>query len=261
MRGLRREVFYGKRYVAMSDLVSQSFPPERLTAVSVLRAYRDGFFPMGCGDGRLRWFSPDPRGVLPLDGLHLPHGFRRVLPELDFRVSVNTAFLEVVAGCADRAETWIDPAIGRVYADLFTQGSAHSVEVWQGGKLAGGLYGVQLGGAFFGESMFSRVSEASKVALLALVGILRAQNFGLLDIQWVTDHLENFGAVEIRRPVYLNYLREAMMRSCVFPAAGEVRVAEMPGERVAAMDPGHLHHRLCSTTTVAGDGGATGVST
>ena len=211
----------------MSDLVSQSFPPERLTAASVLRAYRDGFFPMGCGDGRLRWFSPDPRGILPLDGLHLPHGFRRLLPRLDFTVSVNMAFPEVVAGCADRAETWIDPAIARVYADLFAQGSAHSVEVWQRGQLAGGLYGVQLGGVFFGESMFSRASEASKVALLALVGVLRAQKFGLLDIQWVTDHLENFGAVEIRRPVYLNYLREAMMRSCVFPAAGELLVAEM----------------------------------
>jgi leucyl/phenylalanyl-tRNA--protein transferase len=198
----------------MSDLVSQSFPPERLTAVSVLRAYRDGFFPMACGDGRLRWFSPDPRGILPLDGLHLPHGFRRVLPKLEF------------------AETWIDPAIARVYADLHAQGAAHSVEVWAGGSLAGGLYGVQLGGVFFGESMFSRVSEASKVALLALSGILRMQGFGLLDIQWVTDHLENFGAVEIRRPVYLNYLREAIMRSCQFPAAGEVRVAEMPRQSV-----------------------------
>ena len=142
------------------------------------------------------------------------------------------AFVVVVAGCADRAEAWIDPAIARVYADLHGQGAAHSVEVWARGRLAGGLYGVQLGGAFFGESMFSRVSEASKVALLALVGILRAQGFGLLDIQWVTDHLENFGAVEIRRPVYLNYLREAMMTPRFFPAPGEVRVAEMPLQRV-----------------------------
>jgi leucyl/phenylalanyl-tRNA--protein transferase len=235
MRGLRAGPIYGKGYVAMSDLVSQSFPPERLTAVSVLRAYRDGFFPMACGDGRLRWFSPDPRGILPLDGLHLPRGFRRLLPKLDFAVTVDTVFDDVVAGCADRPETWIDPAIARVYTDLHAQGAAHSVEVWAGGRLAGGLYGVQLGGVFFGESMFSRVSEASKVALLALVGILRAQQFGLLDIQWVTDHLENFGAVEIRRPVYLNYLRGAMMRSCVFPAPGEVLVAEMARRRVAMM--------------------------
>jgi leucyl/phenylalanyl-tRNA--protein transferase len=232
---LRPGLVCGKRYVAMSDLVSQSFPPERLTAVSVLRAYRDGFFPMACGDGRLRWFSPDPRGILPLDGFHLPHGFRRALPRLSFTVTVNTAFDDVVSGCADRAETWIDPAIARVYTELHAQRSAHSVEVWSGGRLAGGLYGVQLGGVFFGESMFSRVSEASKVALLALVGILRARGFGLLDIQWVTDHLENFGAVEIRRPVYLNYLREAMMIPCSFPAPGEVHVAEMPRPRVGAM--------------------------
>jgi len=218
----------------MSDLVSQSFPPERLTAVSVLRAYRDGFFPMACGDGRLRWFSPDPRGVLPLDGFHLPHGFRRVLPRLGFAVTVNTVFDDVVAGCAGRPETWIDPAIARVYTELHEQGSAHSVEVWSGARLVGGLYGVQLGGAFFGESMFSRVSEASKVALLALVGVLRAHRFGLLDIQWVTDHLENFGAVEIRRPVYLNYLREAMVRHCEFPPAGELRVAELEAGRHVA---------------------------
>ena len=235
MRVLRPGPVCGKRYVAMSDLVSQSFPPERLTAVSVLRAYRDGFFPMACGDGRLRWFSPDPRGILPLDGFHLPHGFRRALPGVAFTVTVNTAFDDVVSGCADRPETWIDPAIARVYTELHAQRSAHSVEVWSGGRLAGGLYGVQLGGAFFGESMFSRVSEASKVALLALVGILRARGFGLLDIQWVTDHLENFGAVEIRRPVYLNYLREAMMTPCFFPAPGEVQVAEMPRQRVGVM--------------------------
>lgn len=235
MRGLHGRPVCVKNHAVMSDLVSQSFPPERLTAGAVLRAYRDGFFPMGCGDGRLRWFSPDPRGILPLDGFHLPHGFRRALPRLDFKVSVNTAFLEVVAGCADRDETWIDPAIGRVYADLFAQGSAHSIEVWSRGQLVGGLYGVQLGGAFFGESMFSRVSEASKVALLALAGLLRAQHFALLDIQWVTDHLENFGAVEIRRPVYLNYLREALIRNCVFPAAGELRVAELEAGRKTAV--------------------------
>jgi leucyl/phenylalanyl-tRNA--protein transferase len=232
MRGLPDALVCGKGYAAMSDLVSQSFPPERLTAVSVLRAYRDGFFPMACGDGRLRWFSPDPRGILPLDGFHLPHGFRRVLPKLDWAVTVDTVFDDVVAGCADRPETWIDPAIARVYTELHGQGSAHSVEVWAGGRLAGGLYGVQLGGAFFGESMFSRVSEASKVALLALVGILRVQGFGLLDIQWVTDHLENFGAVEIRRPVYLHYLREAMMTPRFFPPPGEVQIAEMPRRRV-----------------------------
>lgn len=221
MTGLRKRPDCGKSYVSMSDLVSQSFPPERLSAVSVLRAYRDGFFPMACGDGRLRWFSPDPRGVLPLENFRLPRGFRRALPRLDFSVTVNTAFEEVVAGCADRAETWIDPAIARVYAELHAQGAAHSVEVWSRGSLAGGLYGVQVGGAFFGESMFSRVSEASKLALLSLVEILRERQFGLLDIQWVTDHLEMFGAVEVRRAVYLRMLQDALAQDCVFHAPGE----------------------------------------
>jgi len=159
--------------------------------------------------------------VLPLENFRLPRGFRRALPRLDFSVTVNTAFEAVVAGCADRAETWIDPAIARVYAELHAQGAAHSVEVWSHGSLAGGLYGVQVGGAFFGESMFSRVSEASKLALLSLVEILRERQFGLLDIQWVTDHLEMFGAVEVRRAVYLRMLQDALAQDCVFHAPGE----------------------------------------
>ena len=211
----------------MSDLISQSFLPDRLTADSVLRAYRDGFFPMGCGDGRLRWFSPNPRGVLPLPDFHLPHGFRRNLPHLDFSVTVNTAFDEVVSGCADRPETWIDPAIAVVYSELHRRGAAHSVEVWRQDLLVGGLYEVQMGGAFFGESMFSRVTEASKVALLGLVGILRQRGFTLLDIQWVTDHLEGFGAVEIRRPLYLHDLRQALSRKVGFPAPGQIVVARL----------------------------------
>ncbi len=206
----------------MADLVSQSFLPERLTAVSVLRAYRDGFFPMACGDGRLRWFSPDPRGILPLEDFRLPRGFRRTQPRLGFRLTVNRAFGEVVAGCADRPETWIDPAIARVYAELHAGGAAHSVEVWQDDRLVGGLYGVQLGGAFFGESMFSRVSEASKTALQALVTALRRGGFLLLDIQWVTEHLSMFGAVEVRRGHYLGRLHEALLVPAVFPAAGEL---------------------------------------
>jgi leucyl/phenylalanyl-tRNA--protein transferase len=231
MTGLRKRQDCGKSYTAMSDLVSQSFPPERLSAVSVLRAYRDGFFPMACGDGRLRWFSPDPRGVLPLENFRIPRGFKRALPRLDFAVTVNTAFEEVVAGCADRPETWIDPAIARVYAELHAQGAAHSVEVWSRGRLAGGLYGVQIGGVFFGESMFSRISEASKLALLSLVEILRERHFGLLDIQWVTDHLEMFGAVEVRRAVYLRMLREALGQECVFHAPGEWPLWKRPAPR------------------------------
>lgn len=212
----------------MPDLVSQSFNPEQLTAAAVLRAYRDGFFPMACGDGRVRWFSPDPRGVLPLDAFHLPRGLRRALPRLDFEVTVNMAFDDVVAGCADRPETWIDASIARIYSDLHSFGAAHSIEVWSGDRLCGGLYGVQIGGAFFGESMFSRTSEASKVALLALSGILRECGFGLLDIQWVTEHLERFGAREISRAAYLKLLRRAMDSECAFHEDGPV---EVPGLR------------------------------
>jgi leucyl/phenylalanyl-tRNA--protein transferase len=180
---------------------------------------------MGCGDGRLRWFSPDPRGVLPLDGFRRPRGFRRALPRLAFLVTVNTAFDEVVEGCADRPETWIDPAIAQVYSVLHRQGAAHSVEVWEDGRLAGGLYGVQLGSAFFGESMFSRVSGASKVALAVLVELLRGQDFTLLDIQWVTPHLAGFGAVEVRREAYLRLLRAALRQERSFPGGIEAPLA------------------------------------
>lgn len=211
----------------MADVVSQSFAPDRLTAGAVLRAYREGFFPMACGDGVMRWFSPDPRGIMPLEDFHVPHGLRRVLRRTDFRATVDMAFGEVVAGCADRAETWIDPAIARVYGVLHERGAAHSVEIWSGGILAGGLYGVRIGGAFFGESMFSRVSQASKTALVVLADILRAGGFRLLDIQWMTGHLRGFGAVEVERAVYLALLRNAVAHACLFPAPGPVAVPRM----------------------------------
>ncbi len=183
---------------------------------------------MACGDARLRWFSPDPRGIIPLEKFHMPHGFRRACRGMNFSVTADMAFDDVVTGCADRAETWIDPAIARVYSQLHEQGMAHSVEVWSGGCLVGGLYGVRLGGAFFGESMFSRASEASKLALAVLVGILRERGFGLLDIQWVTDHLAGFGAVEVRREIYLRLLRRAIGRACSFPEPGTVLEAGAP---------------------------------
>lgn len=211
--------------MAVADIVSQPFSPARLTEASVLHAYRNGYFPMACGDGRIRWFSPDPRGILPLDGFRVPHGFRRALPRLGFRVTLDTVFERVVSGCADREETWIDPSIARVYRQLHADGHAHSVEVWSGDRLVGGLYGIRIGGAFFGESMFSRVSEASKVALVVLLAILREYAFSLLDIQWVTGHLALFGATEIPRASYLELLSAALLRSPVFPPQGPVDVA------------------------------------
>lgn len=182
-------------------------PPPLLVA-----AYEAGFFPMAMEDGEIRWYSPDPRGVLPLDRFHEPRRLLRVIRSGRFTVSVNRAFREVVEGCAaDREDgTWISGEIVESYGALHERGLAHSVEVWAGGGLAGGLYGVSLGGAFFGESMFHRVSDASKVALRALVERLRERRFVLLDTQWLTPFLERCGGVEIPRGQYLEELERAI---------------------------------------------------
>lgn len=176
----------------------------------LVRAYVSGYFPMGGDGGPVRWYSPDPRGILPLDGFHIPHGLRKVLRKNPFEIRVDTAFIEVMEGCADRPDTWIDDIIRRSYGMLHLLGLAHSVEAWKDGQLAGGLYGVAIGGVFFGESMFSRVTDASKVCLVHLVERLRAGRFGLLDTQWTTSHLERFGAMEIPREDYLDRLDEAL---------------------------------------------------
>ena len=176
----------------------------------LLNAYARGLFPMGMPEGDLAWFSPDPRGVLPLEGFHLPHGLARALRKQRFEVRYDTMFEEVMRACAEREETWIDDEILRSYVELHRLGFAHSVEAWSEGTLAGGLYGVTLGGAFFGESMFRRETDASKVALHALVERLRERRFTLLDLQWVTPHLATFGAMEIPRREYLQQLRVAV---------------------------------------------------
>lgn len=167
-------------------------------------------------EGGLGWYSPDPRGVLPLDEFHVPHGLRRALRKSPYEIRVNTAFAEVLEGCADRRETWIDDCIKRSYHLLHQLGNAHSVEAWKDGCLCGGLYGVSIGGAFFGESMFHRKTDASKVALHWLVEHLRSRGFGLLDLQWVTSHLQKFGAREIPRIRYMEILQNEINKSCVF---------------------------------------------
>lgn len=182
----------------------------------LLNAYAQGIFPMGMPEGDIAWFSPDPRGVLPLEGFHLPHGLARSLKKNRFEVRCDTAFEEVMRACAEREETWIDDEIVRSYVKLHRLGFAHSVEAWREGTLAGGLYGVALGGAFFGESMFHRETDASKVALCALVERLRERRFALLDLQWVTPHLATFGAIEIPRRDYLKKLRAALALNCEF---------------------------------------------
>ena len=188
----------------------------------LVSAYASGWFPMAVGDAGIRWFSPDPRGIIPLDGFHLPSRLARVVRRGVFQIEINRSFPDVIRACAeaertyDEPGTWIDDEIVESYCALHAAGFAHSVEAWQNGRLAGGLYGVALGGAFFGESMFHRVTDASKVALAALVDRLRARDFALLDTQWVTEHLSQFGAIEIPRRRYLALLAGAVQRDCTF---------------------------------------------
>jgi leucyl/phenylalanyl-tRNA--protein transferase len=184
----------------------------------LVAAYQAGYFPMGMDDGEIGWFSPDPRGILPLDAFHVSRRLARVLRSGRFTVTTDRAFRRVMESCAaDRDEgTWINDEILDVYGQLHARRLAHSVEVWLDGDLVGGLYGVCLGGAFFGESMFHRVTDASKVALASLVEHLRKREFLLLDTQWTTPFLETFGAQEIPREEYLARLETALGASCRF---------------------------------------------
>ena len=169
-------------------------------------------FPMAMDNrGEIGWFSPDPRGVIPLDEFHIPHGLRRTLKKTPFEIRIDTAFSDVMKGCADRRTTWISREIVTSYEKLFELGYAHSVEAWRGDNLVGGLYGISIGGAFFGESMFSRETDASKVALVGLINRLCERNFQLLDTQWTTDHLAQFGCREIPRYEYLRQLNRALL--------------------------------------------------
>jgi leucyl/phenylalanyl-tRNA---protein transferase len=177
----------------------------------LLTAYANGYFPMA--DSRtnaIRWYSPDPRAILPLDRLHVARSLRQTIKKNIFRITLDTAFDNVIHACAEREETWISEEIFRSYHELHRLGFAHSVESWHGGRLVGGLYGVALHGAFFGESMFSRMRDASKVALAALVERLREQKFKLLDTQFITPHLASLGAIEIPRDEYLSLLKHAL---------------------------------------------------
>lgn len=183
----------------------------RLPATLLLDAYRRGIFPMA-EEGEVLWFSPQKRGILPLDErFHIPHGLRRALRKKPFELRADTAFREVMLGCAQRPSTWIDSGLVDSYCALHESGHAHSFECWDDEGLQGGLYGVSLGGAFFGESMFSRKTDASKIALTALVSWLRARGATLLDTQWLTPHLATFGGYEIPRATYLRLLGQALL--------------------------------------------------
>lgn len=209
----------------------------------MLRAYRAGLFPMAesrQGD-RLYWLDPERRGIIPLDeGFHLPRRLMRTVLSGLYRVTADTDFAGVIAGCAapapGREDTWINPEIELLFLSLFRQGHAHSVEVWRNGALVGGLYGVALGAAYFGESMFSRARDASKVALVHLVARLRLGGFTLLDAQFLTEHLAQFGAREIPRADYKRRLATAVSAQATWlpepdPARleAEIRALRPPG--------------------------------
>jgi leucyl/phenylalanyl-tRNA--protein transferase len=176
----------------------------------LLQGYRLGVFPMAMEDDSIAWFSPDPRAIIPLDRFHVPHALRRLRSKEIFEIKIDSRFGQVIRACAKREDTWINREIIESYEQLHKLGFAHSVEAWSKGKLAGGLYGVTVGGAFFGESMFHRVTDASKIALVALVERLRAKKFILLDTQWLTPHLARFGTIEISRQQYLRLLTRAV---------------------------------------------------
>lgn len=206
-----------------------------ITPELILKAYAFGVFPMARSrsDADVAWVQPKLRGILPLDAFHMSRSLRRVIRRETFAVTCDAAFDRVMQGCADpgpkRPETWINDTIFRLFSDLHHAGLAHSVEVWRDGELVGGIYGLAMGAAFFGESMFSRADNASKVALSHLAGILKRGGFALLDAQFITDHLKQFGAIEIPQKDYLALLSGALERRGVFqgPLEPDALLAEL----------------------------------
>lgn len=191
---------------------------DALTTDLLLHAYASGVFPMSESrdDPEVFWVDPQMRGIIPLDGLRISRSLARCLRRGHFRITLNTCFADVVRACADREETWINDTIFALYSSLHEQGDAQSIEVWENGKLVGGAYGVTIGGAFFGESMFSTATDASKVALVYLVDHLNRHGFTLLDTQFITDHLASLGAIEIPREAYHVRLAKALNKTADF---------------------------------------------
>ena len=218
-----------------------------VTPELMLRAYRVGLFPMAETRRGLRlyWLDPEQRGILPLETFHLPKRLRRTALSGEYTVTSNKAFASIIAGCAaaapGREDTWINGDIERLFGDLHRQGYAHSVECWQGNALVGGLYGVSLGGVFFGESMFSIARDASKVSLVHLVARMRLGGYALLDTQFVTSHLAQFGAIEVPRDTY-----KAMLASAV----------QAPAQWFAEPDPAILEAEIKAMYLAPGLDGA-----
>ena len=184
----------------------------RLTIPLLLNAYAIGVFPMAEArdSDEIHWIEPRKRGIMPLDGFHVSRSLRRAILAQDYDVTIDQCFADVVQGCADRSETWINTEIAQAYDNLFHKGFAHSLEIWHQGVLTGGVYGVSIGGAFFGESMFHTVTDASKICLVYLVEFLRDHDFKLLDTQYLNPHIEQFGAYEIPHKEYMKVLKDAI---------------------------------------------------
>ena len=205
-----------------------------LTPELLLCAYASGIFPMAedRDDPAIQWIDPHQRGVIPLDRYHVPRSLKKVIRQERFEIHADTAFERVITACAecrpDRPRTWLNDELIALYCALHDMGYAHSVEAWVDDRLVGGVYGLSLGGAFFGESMFSRARDASKVALVDLIERLKRGGYLLLDTQFVTDHLMRFGAVEITRETYLRRLRQALQMEAVFYSDAGVVVSGVP---------------------------------
>jgi len=189
---------------------------ELLKPGNMLRLYATGAFPMADDNGKINWFMPEVRTIIPLDNYNIPRTLKTFLKKSNFEIRYDTDFLSVIRSCAEREKTWISEELIEAYKRLHKKGHIHTVETWQDGKLVGGLYGVTFRGAFFGESMFSKVPQASKAALLKLIEYLNLKDFVLLDVQYMTPHLKMFGAVEIDFEEYNKLLYSAYTRACEF---------------------------------------------
>jgi leucyl/phenylalanyl-tRNA--protein transferase len=192
-------------------------PKELLKPENMIRLYASGAFPMADAEtGSINWYLPDIRTIIPLDNFNIPRSVIKVIDPEKFEIKFDTDFEGILEGCADRESTWISEELKSAYRGLKKRGHIHTVETWKDGKLVGGLYGVTFRGAFFGESMFSKVSQASKAALTALLKHLNEKDFTLLDVQYMTEHLKMFGAVEISFEEYTKLLHRAFTKVCVF---------------------------------------------
>jgi leucyl/phenylalanyl-tRNA---protein transferase len=190
---------------------------EFLKPDNMLRLYATGAFPMANPDsGSIEWYLPDKRCIIPINNFNIPRSAKKAVDKLNFEIRHDTQIVAVITGCAERENTWISESLVEAYKRLIKRGHLHSVETWQDGVLVGGLYGVTFRGAFFGESMFSKVTQASKAALINLLYHLRKSDFILLDVQYMTEHLKMFGAIEISMEQYKELLIDAYQRSCIY---------------------------------------------